>query len=413
MVPMSSFSWLAVDRRQHRQMMELVDRFRDESTIDDLGFGRIRDAWADRFFPGTSTLHTRLRYALFVPWLLRRAERKQSVEEILADFREGEFQLMGALRRGMGEDEPGIIGRDAGRALRRVPSVVYWGMLSAWGILAAGQSARDHAQRILVEREAVRHMPVEEHDDGPHRRLPGHLDLGLPEAPHDLLRETTFDLTAEEADYLRTMISAHAPHSLLGHLALNRPEGRSAEDPLPEDLEGVLALDLPADLQDAVRAAVRFSRLAHVASLLYNVLLAEASGRVTGDGTPLAEVHRAGLVDAWAAYRAGEPFTLRDLEHLAVPGVPARPMRASDLEFLERWAGLVAASDSPAALAEAPAARRLITEREHRKKRGLARLQNRARLDQWNGGSGLGRLQFRWPVARAHLEDIYRGMEAN
>ena len=38
MVPMSSFSWLAVDRRQHRQMMELVDRFRDESTVDDLGF---------------------------------------------------------------------------------------------------------------------------------------------------------------------------------------------------------------------------------------------------------------------------------------------------------------------------------------------------------------------------------------
>lgn len=408
---MSSFSWLAVDRRQHRQMMELVDRFRDESTIDDLGFGRIRDAWADRLFPGTSTLHTRLRYALFVPWLLRRAERKQSVEEILADFREGEFQLMGALRRGMGEDEPGIIGRDAGRALRRVPSVVYWGMLSAWGIVAAGQSSRDHAQRILVEREAARHMPVEEHDDGPRRRLPGHLDLGLPEAPHDLLRETTFDLTAEEADYLRTMISAHAPHSLLGHLALNRPEGWSAEDPLPEDLEGVLALDLPGDLQDAVRAAVRFSRLAHVANLHYNILLAEASERTTGDGEPLAEVRRAGLADAWAAYRAGEPFTLRDLEHLAVPGAPARTMRTSDLEFLERWAGLVAASGSSAALAEDPAARRVITEREHRKKQGLARLQNRARLDQWNGGSGLGRLQFRWPVARAHLEDIYRGLE--
>lgn len=412
MVPMSSFTWLAVDRRQHRQMMELVDRFRDESTVDDLGFGRIRDAWADRLFPGTSTLHTRLRYALFVPWLLRRAERKQSVEEILADFREGEFQLMGALRRGMGEGETGIIGRAAGRALRRVPSVVYWGMLSSWGIVAAGQSARDHAQRILVEREAVRNMPVEEHDDGPHRRLPGHLDLGLPEAPHDLLRETTFDLTAEEADYLRTMISAHAPYSLLGHLCLNRPEDWSADNPLPDTFEGVLALDLPADLKDAVHAAVRFSRLAHVANLLYNVLLAEASERTTGDGEPLAEVRRNGLAEAWAAYRVGEPFTVQDLEHLAVPGAPARPMRTTDLEFLERWAGYVAASDSSDSLADDPEARRLITDREHRKKRGLARLQNRARLDQWNGGSALGRLQFRWPEARADLEDIYRGLEA-
>ncbi|QQE49015.1 hypothetical protein I6H91_01335 [Micrococcus luteus] len=410
---MSSFSWLTVDRQQHRQMMELVDRFRDESTIDDLGFGRIRDAWADRLFPGTSTLHTRLRYALFVPWLLRRAERKHSVEEILADFREGEFQLMDALRRGMGDDEPGIIGRDAGHALRRVPSVVYWGMLGAWGIVAAKHSSRDHAQRILVEREAARHMPVEEHDDGPRRRLPGHLDLGLPEAPQDLLQETTFDLTADEADYLRTMVSAHAPYSLLGHLALNRPKDWTAKNPLPEDLEGVLALDLPGDLEGAVRAAVRFSHLAHLANLLYNVLLAEVSGRTTGDGAPLADVHRAGLEQAWEAYRAGDPFTLRDLEHLASPDAPARPMRPTDLEFLQRWAGHVAASDSPAALAEDLPARRLITEREHRKKRGLARLQNRARLDQWNGGSGLGRLQFRWPVARAHLEDIYRGMEAD
>lgn len=63
---MSSFTWLAVDRRQHRRMMELVDQFRDASTVDDLGFGPIRDAWADRLFPGTSTLHTRWAVSSFV-----------------------------------------------------------------------------------------------------------------------------------------------------------------------------------------------------------------------------------------------------------------------------------------------------------------------------------------------------------
>lgn len=31
---MSSFTWLAVDRQQHRQMMELVGQFRDASTAD-------------------------------------------------------------------------------------------------------------------------------------------------------------------------------------------------------------------------------------------------------------------------------------------------------------------------------------------------------------------------------------------
>ena len=57
----STFAWLAVDAEQRRRMMEAVDQFRDETTIDDLGIGAIRDAFSDTLFPGTSTLHTRLR----------------------------------------------------------------------------------------------------------------------------------------------------------------------------------------------------------------------------------------------------------------------------------------------------------------------------------------------------------------
>ena len=36
---------------------------------DEIGFLTIHQRYADRFFPGTSVLHTRARYALFVPWL--------------------------------------------------------------------------------------------------------------------------------------------------------------------------------------------------------------------------------------------------------------------------------------------------------------------------------------------------------
>lgn len=36
---------------------------------DEIGFLIIHQRYADLFFPGTSVLHTRARYALFVPWL--------------------------------------------------------------------------------------------------------------------------------------------------------------------------------------------------------------------------------------------------------------------------------------------------------------------------------------------------------
>jgi hypothetical protein len=40
-----------------------------EGVRDEIGFLIIHQRYADCFFPGTSVLHTRLRYALFVPWI--------------------------------------------------------------------------------------------------------------------------------------------------------------------------------------------------------------------------------------------------------------------------------------------------------------------------------------------------------
>ena len=43
----------------------------DEKGVrDEVGFLALHQGFADRFFPGTSVLHTRLRYALFVPWMM-------------------------------------------------------------------------------------------------------------------------------------------------------------------------------------------------------------------------------------------------------------------------------------------------------------------------------------------------------
>ena len=73
----SSFGWLDHSEQQRRQMLEIVDLFREKGTLDELGVGQVRDAFADIFFPGTSTLQTRARYLLFVPWIFARLERKR------------------------------------------------------------------------------------------------------------------------------------------------------------------------------------------------------------------------------------------------------------------------------------------------------------------------------------------------
>jgi Family of unknown function (DUF6361) len=78
----SAFGWLDTDNEQRRKMLEVIDLFNEEGTVDELGIGSIRDALADALFPGTSVLHTRLRYVLFIPWLLQRAAREGTPTEM-------------------------------------------------------------------------------------------------------------------------------------------------------------------------------------------------------------------------------------------------------------------------------------------------------------------------------------------
>jgi hypothetical protein len=56
---MSAFVWLDYSERERREMLDIVDLFREHDKRDELGVGSVRDAFADMLFPGTSTIMTR------------------------------------------------------------------------------------------------------------------------------------------------------------------------------------------------------------------------------------------------------------------------------------------------------------------------------------------------------------------
>jgi hypothetical protein len=68
---MSSFAWLDFSESDRQKALDIIDLFREKGTVDELGIGTVRDAFADLLFPGTSTIMTRARYYLFVPWMYR------------------------------------------------------------------------------------------------------------------------------------------------------------------------------------------------------------------------------------------------------------------------------------------------------------------------------------------------------
>ena len=61
----------------------------EQGAVDELGIGIIRDAFANYFFPGTSTIQNRAKYFLIVPYVLREAVDGRYEERILRDSQNG------------------------------------------------------------------------------------------------------------------------------------------------------------------------------------------------------------------------------------------------------------------------------------------------------------------------------------
>ncbi len=62
----SSMSWVDFTDEDQKRAQDYL-RSLNEGTLDELGFGIMRDAFADIFFPATSTIMTRARYFILVP----------------------------------------------------------------------------------------------------------------------------------------------------------------------------------------------------------------------------------------------------------------------------------------------------------------------------------------------------------
>lgn len=389
----STFGWLDTDSEQRRKMLDVVDLFKDQSTVDELGIGSIRDALGDALFPGTSYVHTRLRYVLFIPWLLQRAGAGGTPAQMSAEFRKLEYRLISSLLAG--GERPGVIGNTARGKLKRMPSGIYWSALGAWGIRTAEVSTdaffrRQHDYRELAAR-TLRADDPESRDS-----LPGAgLDPHLPDPPTDLLKAVTFELRVEDEQYLSDRIAATTLGSLLSWLIYNEPPD------LPDYPWDLANLDTaPQQLRDVCDHARRFHTAIYGAVLLYNLLLARKSDQpdlVEGYENEIDvwrdELAGSGALDGWS--RADWWATVR-----------RRNPRISLLtnQFVDRWLNLIRTDSDVAAN---PRAAELITVRERQIKGGRARLVNQAALDDWSGGSGLGRLDYRWSIAKLHLADLY------
>ena len=401
-----TLSWIDHDQQARDRMERILALFEERDTRDELGLGAIRDSISDLLFPGTSTIQTRLRYFLIVPWVYRSLEEDRvSSRDISRRARDLELDI-GAFLLANGEHE-GVFGAVAGRRLKRLPSSVYWAGLGAWGLLlfdgAQSQYHRAldaiHGHRQLAERRNEGSEPAVDRAITWHR--------GLPDPPPDFPHSVNLALTSDEAAYLQDRVTFAARKSLLARLFAH---------PRPVDCRFPWEHPDYAGFDDAHKRALNhahlFTEVVHGAALLYNLLLARRAERET-----LIEDYRGRLQKWWSELDAPAISrwsldelwnTIEGQGHTISPGARHLVTRwvdhakSGELDFLA--AGVPGSVSAPA---------RLVEWRERRLKGSRSRFANQRALDQWSGASGVDRMTFRWGQVRSYLRDLATGLEAS
>lgn len=271
---------------------KVLQMVRDQTAIDELGFGRIRDAFANWMFPGMSTLQRRAKYFVVMPSLFYQATKKKynTIRDVRDQITRWEIRLTDMLVNGAGDDEQkknGITGRsmledakkDPEKFVKYDPTYIYITGLRTYGMIKSNQDI----YRLIFERSQYASQQKPKYKASEEDEMSDSNDLeGLTQffsvSGEDYDFEggdaLSIDLTRREADFLKNQIinSVRSMDSLLAYILRNNVEVL----PNYNDL-GNIWKDMPADFSDFMkqyRMGQRFSHLAYVIQLRFNHVMA-------------------------------------------------------------------------------------------------------------------------------------------
>ena len=271
---------------------KVLQMVRDQTAIDELGFGRIRDAFANMMFPGMSTLQRRAKYFAVMPSLYYQATKKHynSVRDVRAQIVKWEIRLTDMLVNGAGNDEnkkTGITGRsmltaaknDPSKFVKYDPTYIYMNGLRTFGMIKGDIDIYhlifDRSKQVYQQKPKYKASEEGEMSDSEDKS--GLIQFIAPcEEVYDFDNGTMLplELTKKEADYIKGHIvnSIKSMDSMLAYILRNNVAVFPEYDSL-----GRIWHDMPKDFSEYMkqyRMGQRFSHLAYVVQLRFNHIMA-------------------------------------------------------------------------------------------------------------------------------------------
>lgn len=277
--------WIDFSKSERNKVLSVLDLLSEQGTLDELGIAPVRDGYSDVFFPGTSTIQTRAKYFLIVPYALKDLEysNESNPNRLLRIFDETEKKC-GEILVSNKEDTDGIIGSRSladNKWVKRTPAIIYWAGLRNYGIFNGGNlslteyiramcvlKSQKHSLLKLGNRNDNTEVDGDDHDAG---ELFKRQFWKIPTYQQNWIDNLSIKLTKEEGGFLKNQIVSSFPDTMLAYILRHDLVSVFSCNSF-QDLKSIIHV-FPDHIQDDYYKAYDFSEFLYVLRTVYNMIV--------------------------------------------------------------------------------------------------------------------------------------------
>ena len=277
--------WIDFSKSERNKVLNVLDLLSEPGTLDELGIAPVRDGFANLFFPGTSTIQTRAKYFMIVPYALKDLEysSESNPNRLLRTLDEVERKCAEILV--VGQDREGIIGKRSlsqNRWVKRTPADIYWSGLRNYGIFTGGTLSLTEYVRAMcaLKNQKAALTKLGNRNDTAEEGILDDKDAGdyfrmqfwkIPTYSDRWIDDLNIKLTKDEGAFLKSQIISSFPNSMLAFILRNDIiEILDCES--FQEME-TLIKTFPEQIQKDYALAYDFSAFLFVLRTIYNIVV--------------------------------------------------------------------------------------------------------------------------------------------
>ena len=290
--------WIDFSKSERDKVASVIEGLRKKGVLDELGIAQIRDGFANLFFPGTTTIQTRAKYFLMVPYIFKYLESNSikdsdKLKKELEDLeKECAIKLLGEDMSDDDEeeeDESGVIGKRSirqGKWVKRPPSSIYWAGLKTYGIILHPSFSIDEYLNTVSIRKSLKEnisksgnsndSSDEGRDDKGYGDIQSFNFWNIETYTKDWKENLKMDLTKEEGKFLKRQIIESCPDSMIAFILKNNRTDIFEYDSF-SDLEDIAKFS--DNLEYQFNLAKDFSDFNFVLRILFNVVASNGENK--------------------------------------------------------------------------------------------------------------------------------------